>query len=154
MRRLVIAVGWLTLATAAEAQSDWAAIHQLAGGSAEVRVDAGHRKARGMVHHVTDSSIDIKNAYGEIAHFNRQDVRRIERVMGGANAKRRGAIVGFVIGAGLSTIATVSSGERGDRRRHELPVLYGVTMGGGALLGALLADAEQTELLYVSAAVP
>ena len=57
-------------------------------------------------------------------------------------------IIGFLAGAGLSAIATLSSAERGDRRKHELPMIYGVTMGGGALLGALLADSERAVVIY------
>lgn len=148
MRRLGMCVGWLALASVLHAQSDWTAVQHLAPGSTRVRVEAGSRRGTGSVYRVTDSEIAISNEYGDIAHFSRQDVQRIEQILGRSNARKRGTIIGFLAGAGLSTIATLSSGERGDRRKHELPLIYGVTMGGGALVGRLLADAERTQVIY------
>ena len=148
MRTPAIFVGWLTLASVAHAQSDWAAVQQLATGHSQVRIEAGGRRAAGTISRVTDSEIVIRNAYGDVAHFDRQQVSRVEQVIGGSSAKKRGVVIGFLAGAGVSAIAAWSSGERGDRRKHELPLIYGVTMGGGALLGGLLADAERTQLIY------
>jgi hypothetical protein len=148
VRILIVGVAWLALVSVLHAQPDWAAVQQLAAGSIQVRVEAGNRRASGSIHRVTDSEIAIRNAYGDIAHFNRQDVQRIEQVVGPSGGRKRGMIIGFLAGAGLSAIATLSSGERGDKRRHELPLIYGVTMGGGALLGALLAESDRTHVIY------
>ena len=148
MRTLIIAVGWLALASVLHGQSDWAAVEQLVSGSTQVRIIAGSRRVTGTVYRVSDSEIAVTNAYGDIAHFNRHDVQRVEQIVGPSKGKTRGMIVGFLAGAGLSAIATLSSGERGERRKQELPVIYAVTMGGGALLGALMADSEHTRVIY------
>ena len=148
MRRLVMSVGWLALASVLHAQSDWTAVHQLTAGTSRVRIEAGNRRGAGVVNRVTDSEITITNEHGDIAYFNRQDVQRVELILSRSNARPRGTIIGFLAGAGLSAIATASSGERGDRRKHELPLIYGVTMGGGALLGRLLAEKERTRVIY------
>ena len=148
MRTLVIGVGWLALASVVHAQSDWSAVQQLGPGTVQIRVDAGNRSATGAVQRVTDSEIVVRNEFGDVAHFNRQDVRRVQQLLGRPNAKKRGMLIGFLAGAGLSAIATLSSAERGDRRKHELPVIYAATMGGGALIGGLLADSERAHVIY------
>ena len=151
MRRLIalIVVGWFVFSPALRTQSDWTAVQKLAAGTS-VRVEAGTRRATGTLHRVTDSEVVVASPFGDLAHFNRQDVERILEVFGRPNAKRRGAIIGFVLGAGWATLATLGSAERdGDRRRRELPLVWLILAGGGAALGAWMADDAKTVVIYM-----
>jgi hypothetical protein len=150
MRTLITAiiVGWSVYPPGLQAQSDWTAVQKLVAGTG-IRVEADSRRATGILHSATDSEIVVANSFGDLAHFDRQDVQRILEVFGRPDAKKRGAIIGFAVGAGWAALATIGSAERDDdRRRRELPLVWAILAGGGAAIGAWMADEVRTVVVY------
>ena len=135
---ILIVVGWLVLSPVLQAQADWEVViaHQR---EAVIRVEGTHnRRATGKILNVDDAVISIVNNFGDVARFQRADVRRVERLIGDPGAKTRGAQRGFLYGALISAATTygIVMGSGGAK----LPIVYGVLMGGGAALGALTTD--------------
>jgi len=103
---ILIVIGWLVLSPVLQAQADWEVViaHQR---EAVIRVEGTHnRRATGKILNVDDAVISIVNNFGDVARFQRADVRRVERLIGDPGAKTRGAQRGFLYGALISAATT------------------------------------------------
>ena len=148
MRRLMtaIALGWFVVPSVSYAQDPWKAVTSIATDT-RVRVEAtGARRISGRLLRADDTEIVIVDSFGDVARFRRQDVSIVEQLVGNADAKKRGARKGFLWGAVLSVLGTYGTLANGGAK--ELSIVYGTFMGGGALIGFLLADNPSYVVVY------
>lgn len=130
----------------AHAQGQWSAVTSLAVDTL-VRVEGtSNRRTTARLLRADDREIVLVNAFGDVARFSRHDVRLVEQVIGNADAKKRGARKGFLWGAALSALGTYGTLANGGAK--ELSIVYGTLMGGGALIGALLAESASYMVVY------
>jgi hypothetical protein len=142
----VIALGWFVFPSICHAQGQWSAVTSLAA-ETPVRVEGtANRRTAARLLRADDSEIVLVNAFGDVARFSRQDVRLVEQLIGNADSKKRGARKGFLWGAALSLLGTYGTLANGGAK--ELSIVYGTFMGGGALIGALLADSPSYVVVY------
>jgi hypothetical protein len=142
----LIVLGWLALPSLSHAQEPWSAVTSIATDT-QVRVQAtAGRRVSGRLLRANDTEIVVVNAFGDVARFSRQDVQIVEQLIGNADSKKRGARKGFLWGAILSVLGTYGTLANGGAK--ELSIVYGTFMGGGALVGYLLADSPSYVTVY------
>jgi hypothetical protein len=141
-----IIAGWFIFSSILYGQTDWSTVQRLAAGT-PVRVEAGSRRATGSVHSATDTELSILGSSKDIARFDRKEINRVELVVGDLHSKRRGARKGALWSAPLIIPATLGA-ELGGMDRKVLPIAYCLIICGGAAIGAWMADAPKTVVLY------
>jgi hypothetical protein len=151
MRTIAICIALTLCVQALSAQGtspprDWSAVERLVPGTT-ARVTAGSRRTTGTVQAATDTTVTVTNEFGEAARFDRGDVDLVEEVFGHPHPKRRGAIKGALWSSLLVIPATLST-EMGGMERKYLPLTYCMIVCTGAAIGAWLANAPQTRVVY------
>jgi hypothetical protein len=131
---MALIVVWFSIAAPLKAQEDWRAVSSQRPHVILRVASTDNRRASGTILNVNDTQISIVNEYGEVARFQRGDVRIVEQLVGIPHAKRRGFLKGLAWGAlagiGLSLGPTMAGAEEG------IPYVFAVAMGGGAAIGA------------------
>ena len=150
MRTIAVCIALTLCVQALSAQGpsprDWSAVQRLVPGTT-VLVTAGSRRATGTVQATTDTMVTVTNQSGDAARFHRGDVDLVEEVFGHVHPKRRGAIKGALWSSLLVIPATLST-EMGGMERKYLPLTYCMIVCTGAAIGAWVADAPQTRVVY------
>ena len=142
----LIVLVWFAVPSISHAQGQWSDVTSLAVDTT-IRVEGtANRRTTARLLRADDNEIVLVNAFGDVARFSRPDVRLVEQIIGNADSKKRGARKGFLWGAALSALGTYGTLANGGAK--ELSIVYGTFMGGGALIGALLADSVSYVVVY------
>jgi hypothetical protein len=139
----------------AQASDTWSAVTTVTAPN-YVRVKgtrAGqNHSTTGMLHSVDETQITVatrRNGKPELVQFDRANVRSVELVVGQPNSRQKSILKGLGVGVFFALLGTIGM----VRGQNELGAgamagFYGLTLGGGAGVGALLSEGEDYMVIY------